>query len=200
MVVLYGIGNCCGRLVFGFLSDKLSAYAQRTTFFNTGVLLMGICCYVISFTPLYLLTPVVSLFFSFHCVCSVLTLCFHVQITVTGFCYGGLLVSSPSFVSERFGAKYFAVNSAITALSPVAASYLISTVFAAKIYQSHIRGNGKNCYGKQCYGITLLSISGLCTCAFILGLVLMHRNRKYYAQREKLKQIKWHLCCWPCSR
>ena len=167
LVLFYSIGNCLGRIVFGYLSDRFSWMAQRTTFFVFGVLMIGVASYSFIFAPLKLFLPL---------------------IIFTGFMYGCILVSSPAFVSERFGAKFFAVNSTVCSVSPALASYIISTLLAGKVYQNHIKGSGKECHGRACFGVTFMINTGLCTLAFMVGLVLMYKNRRLYAEKERYKQ------------
>jgi MFS family permease len=159
LVIIFSLANCIGRIIFGMLSDRLKKYASRTTFLNISVIFMGACQYAFAFATLPLFYPL---------------------IVLTGLAYGGLWCMAPSFVSDRYGAKWFGVNTSIANLASTAGSYVLATAVAAAIYQHHIVGKGNKCHGAQCFQITFFITTGVCVFAFITGLVLMYRTRKMY--------------------
>lgn len=156
MVIVFAFSNCTGRLLLGFLSDRFSKYIQRMTWYNICLLVMSVCQFGYAILPLYMFYPLVIF---------------------TGISYGGMVSTMYSFISDRWGNKYYGINSAIITVASAASSYLISTLLAANIYESHIRGTGILCRGRQCYEVTFYITTGLCIFAWICMHFLMYRNR-----------------------
>jgi MFS family permease len=165
MVVAYAFANCTGRLSFGLLSDRFSHKAQRMTFYSVALIIMTFCQLGFSMFPLSMFYPLV--------IC-------------TGLGYGGMVSTMYAFISDRWGNKYYGINSSIITVASASSSYLMSTLLAASVYQSHIKGSGILCYGRKCYELTFYITTGLCLGAWMLLLVLQYRNR-YLGVTRKFK-------------
>jgi MFS family permease len=161
MVIAFSFANCSGRIISGLLSDKLANYFTRVTVLNVSVLTMGAFLYGFTFASL----PV-----------------FYPLVIGAGFAYGSIFAMVPSYLSDRFGQKYFAINFSIICLAPTAGSYLLSTVIASKIYQKNSLPGSNRCLGKHCFQLTFIILTAICVTAFIIGLVLMYRSRRLYAR------------------
>jgi MFS family permease len=157
MVIIYAVSSCFGRIVFGILSDRYALRVSRATFINTGVLLMGLCQFGFSVATLPYFYPL---------------------IVLLGVSYGCIMAVMSAFMSDRFGNKFYGINLSFASISSAAGSYLIGTLLAAHIYEQHIHGTGHLCVGRPCYSMTFLITTGLCMFSFVLGVLLMYRNRK----------------------
>jgi MFS family permease len=146
MVIVFAFANCTGRLLFGFLSDQFSKYLQRMTWYNIALLIMAGCQFGFAVSPLFLFYPL---------------------IIFTGVSYGGMVSTMYSFISDRWGNKYYGLNSAIITVASASSSYLISTLLAASIYQSYIKGSGILCRGRQCYETTFFITTAMCIAAWV---------------------------------
>lgn len=167
MVIAFSVANCAGRLLSGFISDKLAKRITRVTVLNASVLLMGAFLY----TFIYASVPA-----------------FYVGVIGVGLTMGSVFAMVPTFVSERFGQSYFAINFSIICLAPSAGSYLLSAVMASKIYQWHSKPGSTRCFGKQCFQLTFVILTVVCLVAFMVGLLLMHRSRRMYDRIRKYHQ------------
>jgi MFS family permease len=156
MVIVYAFSSCFGRILFGILSDRFAHRVSRATFINIGVLLMGACQFGFSIATLPFFYPLIIL---------------------TGIAYGCMMSVMSAFMSDRFGNKWYGINLSFASLASASGSYLLGTLLASNIYQSHIRGKGHLCHGQACYSLTFLITTGLCVTSFIVGLILMYRSR-----------------------
>jgi MFS family permease len=164
LIIIYSISSSGGRLLIGYLSDRFSHVATRSTFLNITQLVLGFTCLGFAFASVPM---------------------FYVLMASIGCFYGGLNAMIAAVLSERFGTKYFAINSGFTVAASTLGSYVLATILAASVYQSHItHQGGKRCYGRDCYQLTFVICCIVCSLGFVAGLVLMHRTRPMYEQRN----------------
>ncbi|KAF0974601.1 hypothetical protein FDP41_006633 [Naegleria fowleri] len=161
MVIIFACSNALGRLLFGFISDSFSRYVTRTTFLTGASILMLICQLVVLVSPLWM---------------------FYLILILLGTSFGGVAVMIPSFLSERFGPKYFAVNSSICSLASSLGSFLLATLVAGKVYESNIASDNlsKICYGISCFQVTFYLTTLLCSISCVACILLMYRTRGLY--------------------
>ncbi|KAG2373689.1 hypothetical protein C9374_011978 [Naegleria lovaniensis] len=161
MVIIFACSNALGRLLFGLTSDSFSRYVTRTTFLTGASILMLICQLVVLVSPLWM---------------------FYLILILLGNSFGGVAVMIPSFLSERFGPKYFAVNSSICSLASSLGSFLLATLVAGKVYESNIASDNlsKICYGNSCFQATFYLTTLLCSVSCVACIVLMYRTRGLY--------------------
>lgn len=161
MVLLFSFSNCAGRIITGLVSDKIANHVTRMTVLNMSSLCIGLVHYGFSFATIGMMYPL---------------------IICLGLVYGALYAMIPSYISERFGQKYFSINFSVACLAPSLGSYLLATLLSSAIYKANSKEGSKSCYGKACYQATYLICTGLCLLAFIIGLFLMHRSSKMYTR------------------
>jgi hypothetical protein len=167
LMMIYSVASSTGRIMMGVLSDKLSFFMTRVTFLNCCFLSIGACL----FTCVFAIVPM-----------------FYPLMFIFGVSYGGMMCMTPSIISDRWGTKYFSTNLAGVFLFQLLGSYLLGTLMASSIYQSHIVGSGKKCRGRACFQLTFVICTGLCLISFITALVLMHRTKPIYAKINKAKK------------
>lgn len=164
ILIINSVGSCIGRILFGYISDRLSLYAIRPTFLNISVVSIGFVSYMLAFADIF------AIYFGiFFC----------------GIAYGGLASVRIAYLADRFGPKYLGINNIIFNLSTLLGSYILSTVLAGTLYQANIKGSGKICRGRDCYQSTFLIMAILCLITFLSTLYLMHRNQAIYAEIRK---------------
>ena len=161
MVIVFSIANSLGRILSGLISDKFAAHFTRVTVLNVSVLSMGLVIYTFVFASV----PA-----------------FYFGVIGTGLMLGSIFAMVPTYISERFGPDYFAINLSISCLAPSAGSYLLSALLASKIYEAHTRDGSTRCFGKACFQLTFIILTALCLLAFIVGLFLMYRSRRLYSR------------------
>jgi MFS family permease len=170
LMIIYSVASSTGRIVVGLLSDQLSSYMTRATFLNISFVIIGTCLFTLIFAVIPMFYPLIFIF---------------------GFSYGGMMSMTPTMISDRWGTKYFATNSSTCFLFQLLGSYLLGTVMASSIYQSHIVvEGGKRCRGRACFQLTFIICTALCLVSFMTALVLMHRSKKLYVKLNKQKTAK----------
>lgn len=122
----------------------------------------------------------------------------YVVSVLIGLGYGAHWAIVPAAISELFGLKSFgALYNFLTLASP-AGSLIFSGVIASSIYdyeakkQASLTGptletplfadSSFTCEGTICYSITCGIMSGLCTIAVVLSLIVVHRTKRVYTQ------------------
>ena len=190
MVIVFSISNCLGRLLFGILSDKLLSPKRgitRITFLSICIVMMTVIQFLFAVMPLEGFYPLiiflgVSFTKFYNCKSNVNTNQF-IQICLITFqiCYGGTYALTPTFNSERFGAKYFGMNSTIQSMAASLGSYAFSTGLAGYLYQVNIeKPRTLTCHGRPCYEATFYILSLLGCVALIISLILHKRTLWLY--------------------
>lgn len=126
----------------------------------------------------------------------------YVVSVLIGLGYGAHWAIVPAAISELFGLKSFgALYNFLTLASP-AGSLIFSGVIASGIYDYEakkqasldwqrvgptletplVANTSLTCEGTICYSITCGIMSGLCTIAVVLSLIVVHRTKRVYAQ------------------
>ncbi|KAL9649896.1 hypothetical protein ABK040_011369 [Willaertia magna] len=172
MVIVFAFSNCAGRLIFGILSDKLlnpKRNITRVTFIAVCAALMAITQFLFAVVPLSGFYPLVILL---------------------GLCYGGTFALTPSFNSERFGPKYFGLNSTIQSFAGSLGSYSFATGLAGYIYQINIvPPRTLTCHGRPCYEGTFYILCLINCFAMFLTMFLLYRTRWLYKRLYLRRQI-----------
>ncbi|KAG2375216.1 hypothetical protein C9374_009839 [Naegleria lovaniensis] len=172
MIIIFSLSNCSGRLIFGFLSDKFlnpKRNLTRITFLAVCTLLMTIVQFLFAVMPLNGI---------------------YALVVLLGICYGGTFALTPAFNSERFGPKYFGMNSTIQSMAASLGSYAFSTGMAGALYQANVvPPRTLTCHGRDCYEGTFFILSLLCCIALIFCMILQYRTKWLYATMYRRKVL-----------
>jgi len=154
-IVLLSIGNCGGRLFWGYCSDRF----QRVN--RAGWL-----------TIVTASTSGAMLF----CGNSDLNMMYFATIW-SGISYGGYWAIVPGILADLFGTKWFAATYSLVSLFPALGSYLLSAQLSSQLYEDKVLPMENECYGKQCFLLAYEIIGVLCAVSIIPGLVLTYKTR-----------------------
>jgi len=159
-VVLFSLGNACGRMAFGFASDRFAAALQRPAWLALASGAMGAAALGAAALPLNGVFPVVAL---------------------AGVAYGGLWGTIGPLAADRWGAKTLGSILSGAILAIAAGSYALSAGLAAAVYSAGAGADGK-CSGGGCFRATFLTLAGGCAAATAAALVLGRRMRGVYGE------------------
>lgn len=119
---------------------------------------------------------------------------FETTIIDTQICYGGTFALTPAFNSERFGSKYFGMNSTIQSMAASLGSYAFSTGMAGAIYQANVvPPRTLTCHGRDCYEGTFFILSFLCCIALVFCMILQYRTKWLYSTMYRRKLLAHRL-------
>ncbi|MGD8192423.1 L-lactate MFS transporter [Brevibacillus ginsengisoli] len=130
-VSLYSLSNCLGRVLWGYVSDKIGR----------------------SSTLMYIYAVIALAMFALANVSSITG--FAIGIIGLGLCFGGIMGVFPSIVMENYGPKYQGVNWGITFIG-----YSTSAFYAPKIAAQIASANGGN-FTNAFYIAIALAVTGL---------------------------------------
>lgn len=116
-VSVLAVGNCAGRMLFGFLSDLTKKSVPRPVWIAAGVGLMGLGCLLCSFSDMNLL---------------------YLSVIVVGLAYGSFWTLSPSIIADVFGGSSFGRIYSISSMAPAFGSYAFAVGLASTLYQKEI--------------------------------------------------------------
>ena len=154
-VVLFGVGNACGRMGFGAASDRYRAWLSRPAFLTVSTVLMGCACACAALLPLACLFPTVAL---------------------AGVAYGGFWATLGSLVADRWGTASIGSLLSAASLAVAAGSFALSAGLAAAVYSAGAGAGGK-CVGGVCFRATFLIIAAGCGLAAVAAVALGRRMR-----------------------
>lgn len=149
LLVLFALGSCFGRAIWGFVADKF--YEHRAA---------------------VLLCTMVGMFFS-----SLLMTVFPSELVVgtvfISFCFGGMFAIAPVICAEQFGARHFGTNWGCVVFAPALGSVGFSSLFG-QLYEKSTAEGCENCEGTQCYQQTFVVTTAFLAIGVLLniGLVL----------------------------
>lgn len=95
----------------------------------------------------------------------------------------------PSFISERWGTKNFALNSSFSGFGPIIINYTLGVFVAGKFYQMAMPTGypGNKCHGSHCFRYSFYMFTALNVLGYVGSLILTSRTNKMYVQLEKKK-------------
>jgi len=140
-VSLIGIFNCVGRVLIGWMSDRIKAHLTRPALLCVVVFCMGLNCFVFSSGFSVVLYP---------CLMS------------TGFLYGGIFALVVTTASDYFGPAHIAMNYGALDLAPAFASFFFATFIVNVFYI-------KGCF--NCFSGTFLIAGCSCFGSCVVYLV-----------------------------
>ena len=99
---------------------------------------------------------------------------------LVGICYGANWSLMPTITSEIFGVKHMGtIFNTIAAASPLG-SYILSVRVVGYIYDKEANKEDNSCFGIHCFMASFFILAGVAFLAFLVGLALYFRTRKFY--------------------
>jgi MFS family permease len=169
--IVCGVGNCIGRVLGGYISDRVRT-PSRPAWFGLFLLLMAVSQLLMA------------------CIDGVATL--YATLSLCFLAYGAFWSLMPVLVAELFGERSIGTIYTIIGLAPASASFAVTVGVASTVYQAHVpphapplcvqtvgMQDGK-CFGLACYRDTFLITTGLCVVGAVCAFVLAARMRPFY--------------------
>ena len=101
---------------------------------------------------------------------------------LVGICYGAHWSLMPTITSEIFGVKHMGtIFNTIAAASPLG-SYILSVRVVGYIYDKQADKEDNLCFGIDCFMPSFFILAGVALLAFLVGLALFFRTRRFYKQ------------------
>eukprot|EP00760_Papus_ankaliazontas_P029800 PhM_4_TR4469/c0_g1_i1/m.1762 len=169
-VMIFSVTNALGRLMFGFVSDRLERVHRWY--------------YLIVALALLVAGHLVSLAYSVAATFSALALC--------GLGYGGVFCIAPTLLRDLFGTRNFGIIWGFMGFSPAIPSFAFGAFLAGRL-SDHVAQDSyyfvesrRYCLGTACYRWTLLTNVVVAGCGLVCTLWLtMRLNHKLKLQKEK---------------
>lgn len=158
MVALFSIGNCCGRLFGGVISDHVLAKCPRVYFVTLASVLVAMI------HTLFLVIPAVYLV---------------VPITLSGVADGVMFAAFPVLTRETFGARHFGKNFGMMSVANAIGFPLFYNPLGSFFYKlSATTVDGvEKCYGDQCFRPIFILVVCLSCVAFAASLKFAARQK-----------------------
>jgi hypothetical protein len=158
-VSLISVGNCLGRMLFGFLSDRFLHVLTPPAFLFVLVFLTGLGTFLIS-------------------ICDLASL--NVYVLIIGIAYGGYWSVGPIFLTDRFGVDRFSVTYGMSNVATAMGTFILSSGLQTYVYQQHLSPGSSFCYGLHCFQLTMYTLTTLNVLAACGALWLVKRSRRLY--------------------
>lgn len=101
---------------------------------------------------------------------------------LVGICYGANWSLMPTITSEIFGVRHMGtIFNTIAAASPLG-SYILSVRVVGYIYDKEANKEDNSCFGIHCFMSSFMILAGVAFLAFLVGLALYFRTRRFYEQ------------------
>jgi MFS family permease len=100
-----------------------------------------------------------------------------------GLSFGAFWSLGPALVADRFGERAFAPVYALSSIATGLASYLLSTLLTAGLYQRHLdaaAAEGTVCLGQACFRDAFLTIAGIAVLAALLASFFSRKLQSLY--------------------
>eukprot|EP00301_Raphidiophrys_heterophryoidea_P004336 c11893_g1_i5.p1 GENE.c11893_g1_i5~~c11893_g1_i5.p1 ORF type:complete len:222 (-),score=33.01 c11893_g1_i5:249-914(-) len=150
LVISFALASFFGRLSIGWVSDTMRS--RRHYFLASSLAILFITLLIAASFP----------FGSPHLII--------VTMIGTGFGYGGTWASMSTIISEHYGLANFGKVYGLFCTSPAITSAIFNEV-ASLIYQSHLRGDSRDCFGSECYAGSMVLFGSLCAVAAVVTVV-----------------------------
>lgn len=158
MVALFSIGNCCGRLIGGVVSDHVLARCPRIYFVSLASILVAFIHTLFLVLPAaYLVAP----------------------ITMSGIADGVMFAAFPVLTRETFGARHFGKNFGMMSVANAIGFPLFFNPLGSFFYRlSSTSVDGvEKCFGDQCFRPIFLLVVCLSCVAFAASLKFAARQK-----------------------
>lgn len=161
MVALFSVGNCCGRVVAGVISDSVLHRFPRIYFVSLASVLVG------AIHTLFLVIPRAYLV---------------VPITLSGIADGVMFAAFPVLTRETFGARHFGKNFGLISVANAVGFPLFYNPIGSFVYSlSAMPVNGvQKCLGDECFQPVLLLVVVLSVVSLVAS--LKFASRQHYVR------------------
>ncbi|KAL4173801.1 hypothetical protein KRP22_005748 [Phytophthora ramorum] len=167
MVALFSVGNCCGRVAAGIISDSVLDRCPRIYFVSLASIL------VCAIHTLFLVIPRAFLV---------------VPITLAGIADGVMFASFPVLTRETFGARHFGKNFGLISVANALGFPLFYSPIGSFVYSLSAEPvNGvQKCISEECFRPVFLLV-------VVLSMVSLVASLKFAARQHYVRLIH-HLC------
>ncbi|KAG7380287.1 hypothetical protein PHYPSEUDO_007563 [Phytophthora pseudosyringae] len=142
MVALFSVGNCCGRVVAGIISDSVLHRFPRIYFVSLASILVG------AIHTLFLVIPRAHLI---------------VPITLAGIADGVMFAAFPVLTRETFGARHFGKNFGLISVANALGFPLFYSPVGSFVYSLSAKpvDGVQKCFGDECFRPVFLLVIAL---------------------------------------
>jgi MFS family permease len=158
LVSLFSVGNCCGRLVAGAVSDHVRESCPRIYFVSLASVLVALIHTLFLVIPSSLLV---------------------IPITLAGVADGVMFAAFPVLTRETFGAKHFGKNFGLISIANAIGFPLFYSPLGSFFYRwssTSVDGVDK-CVGPQCFQPVFLLVVVLSLVSLVASLKFAHRRQ-----------------------
>ncbi|ETO74305.1 hypothetical protein F444_09920 [Phytophthora nicotianae P1976] len=161
MVALFSVGNCCGRVVAGIISDSMLHRVPRIYFVSLASVLVG------AIHTLFLVIPRAYLV---------------VPITLAGIADGVMFAAFPVLTRETFGARHFGKNFGLISVANAVGFPLFYNPIGSFVYSLSAKPvNGvQKCLGDDCFRPVFLLVIALSMVSLVAS--LKFASRQHYVR------------------
>jgi MFS family permease len=103
---------------------------------------------------------------------------------LVGFSYGMIWSTTPTLVSEIFGAKEFALIWGWYGLAPISGSLIFNTI-AGSVYESYVTEGNLICYGVDCHYASFIINSSAAVLGAIVAAIGVKFNKDFSKSNSK---------------
>lgn len=163
LVSLWSMWNFLGRFGGGYVSDYFmhrKGWPRPVVMATTlGIMILGLVIVASGFRGNLYVGPV-----------------------LVGISYGAHWCLMPTISSEIFGVKHMGtIFNSIAAASPLG-SYILSVRVVGYFYDKEANKENNSCFGRHCFMTSFLILAGVATVAFLVGLGLYFKTKRFYKQ------------------
>lgn len=152
-IVMLSVGNCAGRLMWGYASDRFKTI-NRPGWLTIVLASTGCATLACAFSDEN------ALYFG---------------VLWSGVSYGGFWAIAPGILADLFGTKWFAAVYSLISLFPALGSFLLSAQLAGRLYDNGVEPGQTDCFGSKCFQTAYFVIGLLCVASVPVGLLLTKR-------------------------
>ncbi|KAK1945893.1 putative MFS-type transporter YhjX [Phytophthora citrophthora] len=157
MVALFSVGNCCGRVVAGIVSDSVLHRFPRIYFVSLASILVG------AIHTLFLVIPRAYLI---------------IPITLAGIADGVMFAAFPVLTRETFGARHFGKNFGLMSVANALGFPLFYSPVGSFMYSLSAKpvDGVQKCLGDECFRPVFLLVIVLSMVSFVASLKFAARQ------------------------
>ncbi|GMF18438.1 unnamed protein product [Phytophthora lilii] len=157
MVALFSVGNCCGRVMAGVVSDSVLDRCPRIYFVSLASILVGAIHTLFLFIPRAFLA---------------------VPITLAGVADGVMFAAFPVLTRETFGARHFGKNFGLISVANALGFPLFYSPVGSFVYSMSAQSvdGVQKCVGDECFRPVFLLVVALSVVSLVASLKFAARQ------------------------